>query len=288
MATRHENGDITLHAKTHNQAKSEAHADGKSRRADDAHRTTRAGTARQRASAKRAADDELYKGRVQKRESAEAAKAAAIAEAAAAAAAAAAVAADEVIDADAAMQQAAPPERHGARVDEPGKRQAVASEETAEPSALSEQSEKDESHEASEESKIDSTAGEAADVVMDQATPRRCGIRTGVVEGKRRVVTEDTAAVAETEAEAEEEKAVAEVGRSRRKMSAAMAMTAAAAMATARGTLGESSARRKQATATGKGVTRAVERCADSPVRYMQKIYEQMTRGERMLLATWK
>ena len=287
MATRHENGDITLHAKTHNQAKSEAHADGKSRRADDAHRTTRAGTARQRASAKRAADDELYKGRVQKRESAEAAKAAAIAEAAAAAAAAAAVAADEVIDADAAMQ-AAPPERHGARVDEPGKRQAVASEETAEPSALSEQSEKDESHEASEESKIDSTAGEAADVVMDQATPRRCGIRTGVVEGKRRVVTEDTAAVAETEAEAEEEKAVAEVGRSRRKMSAAMAMTTAAAMATARGTLGESSARRKQATATGKGVTRAVERCADSPVRYMQKIYEQMTRGERMLLATWK
>ena len=44
--------------------------------------------------------------------------------------------------------------------------------------------------------------------------------------------------------------------------------------------------RAKQGTATGKGVTRAVARCADSPVRYMQKLYEQMTRGERMLLAT--
>ena len=44
--------------------------------------------------------------------------------------------------------------------------------------------------------------------------------------------------------------------------------------------------RAKQDTATGKGVTRAVARCADSPVRYMQKLYEQMTRGERMLLAT--
>ena len=142
--------------------------------------------------------------------------------------------------------------------------------------------------ETSEKSK---ESDEAADAPMEQATPLRRGIRIGVAEGKRRIVTAETAAAAENEAEAEAEEAVAEVGRSRRKRSAATGATLSATKAEARVVRAEEAVpttRAKQGTATGKGVTRAVARCADSPVRYMQKLYEQMTRGERMLLATRK
>ena len=46
-------------------------------------------------------------------------------------------------------------------------------------------------------------ATETTEAAMEQASPDRCGIPTGI-EGKRRVVTAETAAAAETEAKAEE------------------------------------------------------------------------------------
>ena len=130
VVTRHENGDLTLHAKRagvqHTLSPVTRHRE--LRASNSHHRAKRAGgTARQRASATRAANDELYRKRQQKKQTAAEAEAAA-AVAAAAAAARNIPAAGEA--ADMAMGQA-PPERSGIPVEGKGKRQAVAADAAA-------------------------------------------------------------------------------------------------------------------------------------------------------------
>ena len=91
VVTRHENGDLTLHAKRagvqHTLSPVTRHRE--LRASNSHHRAKRAGgTARQRASATRAANDELYRKRQQKKQTAAEAEAAAAVAAAAAAVAA--------------------------------------------------------------------------------------------------------------------------------------------------------------------------------------------------------
>ena len=228
--TQHKNGDVTLHIKRKGvqlQTLSPvAHwGDGESSRGCNAHhRTRRVGPAQKRASAKRAADDERYMKRVQKRRMA--------------ATAAATAAADEADDL--ARAQAAP---------------------------------------------------EAADAEMEQAAPRVQGIKCGV-EGKRRVVTLETAAAAETEADKVEE---VEPPRRKGAQQAGTAATEATDLAATeaearvvREELATMKPRRHSGnTATGKGVMRAVKKITGTSVEYMQKIIEkQMTRGEKMGVVT--